>query len=141
MKESGSLPKVSQLLISLYYFTIYFQSSGVNLIGILPGSHWGTSKDKVLIIGTNWDIQGDKAGDHGSGLASLLEISRVLMADQSYKPEFSVIFVAFDKKNDGCAGSKKFITEYLKPIIIEEHGSSIQVIIFLLHAEAYQLLK
>merc|ERR1712013_593637 len=62
------------------------KSSGVNLIGILPGSRWGTSKDKVLIIGTNWDIQGDKAGDHGSGLAALLEISRVLMADKNYKP-------------------------------------------------------
>ena len=82
----------------------------------------------MLIIGTNWDIQGDKAGDHGSGLAALLEISRVLMADRNYKPEFSVIFVAFDAKNDGCAGSKKFVSEYLKPFIIEEHGSTIQVI-------------
>jgi len=102
------------------------KSSGVNLIGILPGSQWGTSKDKVLIIGTNWDIQGDKAGDHGSGLAALLEISRVLMADKNYKPEFSVIFVAFDAKNDGCAGSKKFVSEYLQPFIIKEHGSTIQ---------------
>ena len=107
----------------------------MNLIGILPGSRWGTPEDKVLIIGTNWDIQGDKAGDHGSGLAALLEIARVLMADEDYKPEYSVIFVAFDKKNDGCVGSQKFITEYLRPYIIEEYGSSIQVIIFTLHVE------
>ena len=107
----------------------------MNLIGILPGSEWGTSKDRVLILGTNWDVQGHKAGDHGSGLAALLEVSRVLMADESYKPQFSIIFVAFDKKNDGCAGSKKFITEYLKPFIIEEHGSTIQVINLPLHGK------
>ena len=65
----------------------------------------------MLIIGTNWDIQGDKAGDHGSGLAALLEIARVLMADKDYKPEYSVIFFAFDKKNDGCVGSQIFISE------------------------------
>ena len=104
-----------------------FQSSGVNLIGILPGTHWKTSGDKILIVGTNWDIQGDKVGDHGSGLAALLEIARVLMEDDSFQPEYSVIFVAFDKKNDGSVGSKKFITEYLKPFIIDEYGSSIQV--------------
>ena len=79
-------------------------------------------------MGTNWDIQGDKAGDHGSGLAALLEISRALMADENYRPEYSVIFVAFDAKNDGCAGSKKFVSEYLQPYIIEEHGSTIQVL-------------
>lgn len=102
------------------------KASGVNLVSVLPGFHWKTPSDKILVVGTNWDLKGDKEGDHGSGIAALLEVARVLMADESYKPEFSVIFVAFDKKAEGCVGSKKFITEYLKPLIIEEYGSSVQ---------------
>ena len=33
------------------------QESGVNIVGILPGHHWGMSSDRPVIISTYWDIE------------------------------------------------------------------------------------
>lgn len=59
--------------------------SGVNIIGILPGKHWGTSLDKPFLLTTYWDVEGAIAEDYGSGLAAMVETVRVLMKDQTYR--------------------------------------------------------
>ena len=65
--------------------------------------------------------------DLGSGLASLLEAARVVMADASYSPEYSVIFVALDKEREERAGSRAFVTEYLLPHVVNRFKCTVQV--------------
>ena len=42
---------------------------GANIFGILPGKLWGTSRDRVVIIGAHWDTMTETDGynDNGSG--------------------------------------------------------------------------
>ena len=53
---------------------------GVNIIGILPGLNWASREDRPLVVTAHWDIESDSE-EQGAGLASILEIVRVLMAD------------------------------------------------------------
>jgi len=105
------------------------QESGVNVVGILPGKYWRQSQDKPLVISTYWDIQGAESEDYGSNLAMMMETVRILMLDPSYKPDYTVIFAAFDKRNDGSMGSKRFIQNYLEPYILNKYQCSVQGII------------
>ena len=72
-------------------------------------------------------FQGSAANESGTGLASILETVRVLMADPSFRSSHSVIFVAFDKNHDGKIGSKRFISDYLLPHVINKFGCRLQV--------------
>ena len=60
------------------------QESGVNIIGILPGLHWESPDDRPVIVSSHWDIEAESEED-GAGLASILEIVRVLMVDQAFR--------------------------------------------------------
>lgn len=96
---------------------------GNNIIGIWPGDFWGTSKDKIILVGAHWDTTKFSPGfdDNGSGLAVMLEVARSLTSS-SCRPRYSVIFVAFDYEETGCQGSLEFIKSYLTPFILEAHG-------------------
>ncbi|XP_043193378.1 uncharacterized protein LOC122365861 [Amphibalanus amphitrite] len=94
---------------------------GVNVVGVLPGRRWGTPDDKLLIVGAHYDTVPDTPGldDNGSGVVALLEAARAL-SEGGCRPEFSVLFVAFDLEEQGGAGSLAFIhhvlyTEVLAP--------------------------
>ena len=99
----------------------------MNLVGVLPGSRWGSADDRVLIVGSSWHLGPPATRDLGSGLAALLEVARVVMADNKFSPDYSVIFVAFDKERDERQGSKAFIDEYLMPHVISRFNCTSQV--------------
>ena len=60
------------------------QETGGNIIGILPGIHWASGEDRPTIVAAHWDIESESEED-GRGLASILEIVRVLMIDPSFR--------------------------------------------------------
>ena len=99
----------------------------MNLVGVLPGSRWGSADDRVLIVGSSWHLGPPATRDLGSGLAAFLEVARVVMADNKFSPDYSVIFVAFDKERDERQGSKAFIDEYLMPHVISRFNCTSQV--------------
>ena len=103
------------------------QESGVNLVGVLPGSRWGSAEDQVLVVGSSWHLGPPATRDLGSGLAALLEVARVVMADNKFSPDYSVIFVAFDKERDERQGSRAFVEEYLMPHVITRFNCTSQV--------------
>jgi len=99
------------------------------VIGVLPGKNWQYPSDNILIVTTYWDIQGASVADNGGGLALLMETVRVLMLDPRYRPDYSVLFVAFDKRHDGSVGSKRFINEYVVPHVLRKYKCKIQGLI------------
>ena len=48
----------------------------MNLVGILPGRHWGTARDRVTLVGAHWDTVESSPGyyDNGSGVVAMLEV-------------------------------------------------------------------
>merc|ERR1719195_19522 len=101
--------------------------SGVNVVGVLPGRRWGTPEDQVTVIGAHWDtVPGSPGvGDNGSGLAALLEIARLLVEERGVTNN-SVIVAAFDKEEEGCEGSRAFVRDFLLPVVVNGHGSTVQ---------------
>ena len=93
----------------------------------MPGSRWGSAEDQVLIVGSSWHLGPPVTRDLGSGLAALLEVARVVMADTKFSPDYSVIFVAFDKERDERQGSRAFVEEYLMPHVITRFNCTSQV--------------
>ena len=121
----------------LYCFTIFQKErksklNGINIIGVIPGKNWNTKKDKPLVIGAHWDTYGASGGfnDNGASLAALLESARVLASARCFSPIHSILFVAFDAEEAGCAGSKEFISSYIRPLKMSK-GIEIQGAIIL----------
>ena len=95
-----------------------------NVIGILPGTNPTFAGQAVVLsahydhLGLGWpDVhKGDEgkihhgADDNASGVAVLLELARVL--GPSFKPERTIIFVAFTAEESGLKGSEYFIRHY-----------------------------
>ena len=96
-------------------------------MGVLPGTRWGSSEDRVLVVGSWWHLGPPATRDLGSGLAALLEVARVVMADNDFSPDYSVIFVAFDKEREERQGSRAFVEEYLMPHVITRFNCTSQV--------------
>ena len=92
-----------------------------NVIGVLPGSRGDWAGQSVVVcahydhLGRGWpDVhQGDEgkihpgADDNASGVAVLLELARVMAAEEP--PERSVVFVAFAGEEAGRRGSKHYL--------------------------------
>ena len=93
----------------------------------MPGSRWGSAEDQVLIVGSSWHLGPPVTRDLGSGLAALLEVARVVMADNTFSPDYSLIFVAFDKERDERQGSRAFVEEFLMPHVITRFNCTSQV--------------
>ena len=96
---------------------------GTNMIGILPGKFWGTSKDQILVVGAHWDTVENTGGldDNGSGVAALLEIARALKHGNCALT-YSVVFVAFDLEEYGSQGSLYFVQDFLIEKVMKEGG-------------------
>ncbi|XP_068230907.1 uncharacterized protein [Palaemon carinicauda] len=122
--DSFGLMVVDHIFSATEYFFWFDQElQGVNVIGILAGSNWGTPQDKPVIIGAHYDTVPDTPGldDNGSGLAALVEAARVLSSSGcSYG--HSIFFVAFDLEEVGTQGSLMFVKDYLVKSIIKEFG-------------------
>ena len=96
--------------------------SGTNIIGVLPGRYINTPKDRPVIIGAHWDVVANSSGynDNGSGMAVMLGILRTLTSKDCYKPDYSVIFVAFDLEEPGCFGSLEFVRMFVMPRFVKK---------------------
>ena len=55
---------------------------GSNILAVIPGRHYMTQKDKIVIITANYDTdtQSKSPGvnDNGSGVAAIMELARLL---------------------------------------------------------------
>ncbi|MDH3600304.1 MAG: M20/M25/M40 family metallo-hydrolase [Candidatus Tectomicrobia bacterium] len=93
-----------------------------NIVGIIPGQRSAWDGQNVVVgahydhLGLGWpDVhQGDSgklhpgADDNASGVAVLLELARVLGKD--WKPDRTVVFVAFSGEEAGRLGSQHYVT-------------------------------
>jgi len=92
-----------------------------NVVGIIPGRKLEGSAQSVVVgahydhLGLGWPDVRQKlrgkihhgADDNASGVAVLLELARVL--GKSFKPNSTVVFVAFTGEEAGRKGSKHFV--------------------------------
>ncbi len=92
-----------------------------NVFGYLPGSNPVLSHD-IILVGAHYDHVGDDpdrrysgANDNASGVATMLEIAR-LWQESGYRPERSVLFVAWGGQELGEQGSRYYIKNPLYPL-------------------------
>ena len=74
----------------------------------------GIDSRKYIVVGAHYDHLGTKRGkiyhgadDNASGTAALLEVARSF-TQRNYKPQHTIIFVAFDAEELGLYGSAKY---------------------------------
>ncbi len=89
---------------------------GKNLIALLPGND-EKLKDEFIIISAHYDHLGKRgsviyhgADDNASGVAALLEASRVLASERAALKR-SVLLIAFDLEEKGMVGSYHFTAQ------------------------------
>jgi Zn-dependent M28 family amino/carboxypeptidase len=103
-------------------------TTGRNVIGLLPGRD-GKRRDEVIVVGAHYDHLGgglfgaldpDSAGrphngadDNASGVATMLEVAQRLAA---YKPDRTIVFVAFTGEELGLLGSAWYARNPVAPI-------------------------
>jgi len=105
---------------------------GFNLVGLLPGKNWGTSRDEIVVIAAHWDTRPDTAGfnDNGAGVAAVLEVARMMTSSNercdfpskdgaARRPEHTVMFALFDLEEYGGQGSKEFVERILIKSIMD----------------------
>ena len=92
-----------------------------NVIGLLSGSN-PDLQDEYVIIGAHYDHVGDEAGtpyrganDNASGVAAMLEIAR-LWQESGYRPQRSVLFIAWGAQELGELGSQYFFDNPVYPV-------------------------
>ena len=92
------------------------EQTTMNVVGMLPAKN---QTDEYIVLGAHLDHVGGQAGeiyfpganDNASGVASMLEIARVLSTDKPKKR--SIIFVAFAAEESGLEGSGYFVNHWL----------------------------
>ncbi|KAJ7381116.1 hypothetical protein OS493_004714 [Desmophyllum pertusum] len=75
-------------------------ATGVNIVGMLPGTLAGSPNDRLFLIGSHYDtVRTTSHGvdDNGSGVVAMLQVARQIATDFSKcTRSFSILFVAFD---------------------------------------------
>ena len=96
-------------------------SQGRNIAGLLPGSDPERSGE-WLIVSAHYDHLGVRGGrlypgadDNASGVAMVLEVARCL-AEAPEPPERSILFVLFDREEQGLLGSRAFVQDPPVPL-------------------------
>ena len=95
-----------------------------NVVGMLPGADTKLKNEYVIMsahldhIGVGRPVNGDSinngAMDDASGIASILEIARIMKAD-GMKPKRSIVFLALAAEEKGELGSRYFATHPTVP--------------------------
>ncbi|MDR2802577.1 MAG: M28 family peptidase [Prevotellaceae bacterium] len=107
---------------STYFQAFVTNTPGVNVVGVIEGSDL---KEQALVISAHYDHLGmfdgniyNGADDNASGVAAMLEIAEafVAMARNHYPPRRSVVFIAFDAKEQKMAGSAYYVNNPLYPL-------------------------
>ncbi len=90
------------LTTTLEAFT-YSGSTYYNVVGVLPGAQ---RPGEYNIVGAHYDsVNNPGADDNASGVAGVIETARVL---SQYSFEESLVFVAFDREEQGLIGSTAY---------------------------------
>jgi Zn-dependent M28 family amino/carboxypeptidase len=94
------------LQTSLDPFT-YGGSTYYNVVGVLPGA---VNPTQTYLVGAHYDsVNNPGADDNASGVAGVLEAARVL---SQYRFEASLVFVAFDREEQGLYGSTDYAADH-----------------------------
>jgi Zn-dependent M28 family amino/carboxypeptidase len=109
-----------------------FDSGSDNIIGILRGSK---HPERVHVIGAHYDSIGNEgptdpapgADDNASGTAAVIEAARVI-GKSGYRPEDTILFVAFTSEERGRVGSKRYVSKLLKEDVAVVDMISLDVI-------------
>jgi len=105
-----------------YYQAFYTATSGANVVGVIEG---GDLKHQALVISAHYDHVGMLdtavycgADDNASGVAAMLEIAEAFaeMKRNHYTPRRSIVFIAFDAKEQKMAGSAYYTAHPLFPL-------------------------
>jgi hypothetical protein len=103
---------------SFQQFNGLYLGEGKNIIGLIEGSD-PVLKDEYIILGAHYDHMGwrlengekvvfNGADDNASGVASVIEIGKILMTKRAALKR-SVIIAAFDAEEAGLIGSRMFL--------------------------------
>lgn len=118
-----------------HYFTEVLEDG--NFCNIIGGIE-GIQPNKYIVVGAHYDHLGTKRGkiyhgadDNASGTAALLEVAR-LMTERNYRPQHTILFVAFDAEEMGLYGSEAFV---------EKHGLSDQNVKVMINMDMVGWLK
>ena len=85
----------------------YSSQTYYNVVGVLPGT---TRPNDIYIIGAHFDsVSNPGADDNASGTAGVLEAARVLT---QYNFEATLVFIAFDREEQGLVGSNAYATSH-----------------------------
>lgn len=107
---------------SYYQAFVTPKAAGVNVVGLIKGAG---RRDEALVVSAHYDHVGmldDRiyhgADDNASGVAAMLEVAQAFadMLKNSYRPQRSVVFVAFDAKENELAGSAWYVDNPLFPM-------------------------
>lgn len=84
-------------------------TGGANILGVLPG----TDRTKWIVLGAHYDtrelVVGGGALDNTSGICTVLELARDLVAANRMQPlEASIVFAWYDGEEWGLYGSQAF---------------------------------
>jgi Zn-dependent M28 family amino/carboxypeptidase len=94
------------LTASLHAFS-YSGDTYYNVVGVLPGA---VHPDNIFIVGAHYDsVSNPGADDNASGAAGVMEAARVL---SQYSFEATLIFIAFDREEQGLIGSNAYATDH-----------------------------
>lgn len=93
-----------------------------NVIGYIKGSDKKLKDEYIIIsahldhVGTNGDnTYNPGALDKGSGIASILEIAKIIK-EQKIKPKKSIVFIAFNGEEEGKIGSLNYVKKPVFPL-------------------------
>ncbi len=110
------------------------EGEGTNIFGILAGRNWGTAEDKITIIASHYDTVEISPGfnDNGSGVASLLEVARILAESRKFCNFNNTVILAFmDLEEYGTQGALAFVHEVLiKTILKPFQYPEVQVLVY-----------
>lgn len=78
-----------------------------NVVGVMEGQ---VTPDQQYIIGAHYDsVDNPGADDNGSGVAGMMEMARIFT---QYDFEATIIFISFDREEQGLWGSKAYASEH-----------------------------
>jgi Zn-dependent M28 family amino/carboxypeptidase len=95
-------------LAASYHPFTYLGQTYYNVVG----THYGTTRpDDIYIVGAHYDSASTPgADDNASGTAGVLEAARVL---SQYDFEATLIFIGFDREEQGLIGSTAYAGEHI----------------------------
>lgn len=78
-----------------------------NVVGVLPGT---VTPEQQYIVGAHYDsVNNPGADDNASGTAGVIELARIF---SQYEFEDTLIFIGFDREEQGLIGSRAYANEY-----------------------------